>query len=107
MARQAVAGRSRWRRALAPYLRNWDLYMLLIPSIVLYITFNYAPMYGVQIAFRNYSSKLGIVGSKWVGLKHFERFFRSTTPAGSSSTRWASACIRCWPDSPFPSSWPS
>ncbi len=76
MTRQP-GGRPRWQRVLAPYLRNWDLYMLLIPSIVLYITFNYAPMYGVQIAFRNYSSKLGIVGSKWVGLKHFERFFRS------------------------------
>ena len=70
-------GMPRWRRALAPYLRNWDLYLLLVPSIVIYIIFNYAPMYGVQIAFRNYSSKLGIVGSKWVGLKHFQRFFRS------------------------------
>ena len=77
MERPQRPGRRSWQRILAPYLRNWDLYMLLIPSIVLYITFNYAPMYGVQIAFRNYSSKLGIVGSKWVGLKHFERFFRS------------------------------
>ncbi len=70
-------GVPRWRRALAPYLRNWDLYLLLVPAIILYITFNYAPMYGVQIAFRNYKAKAGILGSPWVGLKHFQRFFRS------------------------------
>ena len=67
----------KWRRRLAPYRRNWDLYLLLIPAIALYIFFNYVPMYGVQIAFRQYRAKAGILGSQWVGLKHFQRFFRS------------------------------
>lgn len=69
--------KSRFARAMAPYIRNWDLYLLLIPSIVFFIIFKYIPMYGVQIAFKNYSARLGIWGSKWVGLKHFDRFFRS------------------------------
>ena len=77
MTRLDGGGTPRWRRALAPYLRNWDLYLLLVPAIALYIIFNYAPMYGVQIAFRNYKPKAGILGSPWVGLKHFQRFFRS------------------------------
>ena len=77
MVRQTSKETYKWRKTLAPYKRNWDLYLLLIPAIALYIIFNYAPMYGVQIAFRNYTPKLGITGSKWVGLKHFERFFRS------------------------------
>ncbi|MBO4368189.1 MAG: sugar ABC transporter permease [Clostridia bacterium] len=77
MIGQQPYSRSRWRRYLAPYKRNWDLYLLLIPAIALYIIFNYVPMYGVQIAFRNYKAKAGILGSPWVGLKHFQRFFRS------------------------------
>ena len=42
-----------------------------------YIVFAYAPMYGVQLAFKNYKIKLGIMGSPWVGLDHFKRFFNS------------------------------
>ncbi len=74
---QPYSGYKTWRRRLAPYRRNWDLYLLLIPAIALYIIFNYVPMYGVQIAFRQYRAKAGILGSQWVGLKHFQRFFRS------------------------------
>ena len=65
------------RRRLAPYARNYDLYLLLIPSLIFFILFHYAPIYGVQIAFRNFSATRGIWGSRWVGLRHFERFFRS------------------------------
>ena len=58
-------------------LRNWDLYLLLLPAILLIFCFNYLPMYGVQIAFKNFRPAQGIWGSKWVGLEHFYRFFRS------------------------------
>ena len=58
-------------------LRNWQLYTFLIPAIVWIIMFRYAPMYGVQIAFRDYSAARGIWGSSWVGFKHFIRFFNS------------------------------
>ena len=57
--------------------KNWILYVMILPVVIYYITFAYAPMYGVQLAFKNYKIKLGIMGSPWVGLGHFKRFFNS------------------------------
>ena len=57
--------------------RNWILYLMILPVLAYFITFKYVPMYGVQIAFRDYRIKKGIIGSEWVGLEHFQRFFRS------------------------------
>ncbi|GIQ67038.1 hypothetical protein PACILC2_56060 [Paenibacillus cisolokensis] len=57
--------------------KNWDLYVLIVPVIVYYIMFHYVPMYGVQIAFKNFIASKGITDSPWVGFKHFERFFNS------------------------------
>ena len=56
--------------------RNWQLYVLLLPAVIYLFLFNYIPMYGVQIAFRNYTTRGGIFGSDWVGLEHFLKFFR-------------------------------
>lgn len=55
--------------------RNWLLYVFLIPALVYVILFEYAPMYGLQIAFKNYSFAKGFSGSEWVGLKWFKTFF--------------------------------
>ena len=58
--------------------RMWkyrQFYLLLIPALVYVLIFNYGPMYGIQIAFKNYKGALGIIGSKWVGFKHFIDFF--------------------------------
>ncbi|WP_208919310.1 ABC transporter permease [Paenibacillus uliginis] len=57
--------------------KNWDLYLLIVPVIVYYIIFHYIPMYGVQIAFKDFIASKGITDSPWAGLKHFERFFNS------------------------------
>lgn len=59
--------------------RNWGLYLLLLPSLVLLIIFAYKPMYGVIIAFKKYKNALGIMGSPWIDpiFKNFERFFSS------------------------------
>lgn len=54
--------------------RNWELYLLVAVPLAYLIIFKYIPMWGVQIAFRNYKPGLGILGSEWVGLKHFTRF---------------------------------
>ncbi len=51
------------------------LHLMILPGILYYIIFCYGPMYGIQIAFKNFKFGLGIVGSQWVGLKHFIRFF--------------------------------
>ncbi len=58
----------------------WDnrwLYVLILPALIYLIVFNYLPMYGIQIAFKNYKVVRGIAGSDWVGFKHFETFFNS------------------------------
>lgn len=52
-------------------------YLLLMPALIYYILFHYAPMYGAQIAFRDYYVTKGILGSTWVGFKYFEQFFSS------------------------------
>jgi putative aldouronate transport system permease protein len=51
------------------------LYLMLLPGIVYYLLFKYGPMWGIVVAFQDYSPFLGITGSKWVGLKHFIRLF--------------------------------
>lgn len=57
--------------------RNWGLYLLLLPAVVLTLLFAYKPMYGIIIAFKDYSPALGITGSPWAGFKYFEKFFHS------------------------------
>ena len=57
------------------FKNNWQLYVLILPAIIYFIVFNYMPLYGIQIAFKDFKAVFGISGSKWVGLKHFENFF--------------------------------
>lgn len=54
---------------------NWQLYVLVLPAIIYFFVFNYMPLYGIQIAFKDYKAVSGIMGSQWVGLKHFKTFF--------------------------------
>lgn len=57
--------------------RNWQLYVFLLPATLYFLVFHYVPLYGVQIAFRDYTAAAGIWNSPWVGLTHFTRFFNS------------------------------
>jgi len=68
---------SYFTRLKKDYKQNKYLYFMLIPVVAYFLIFYYQPMYGVQIAFKNYSFKYGIWGSPWVGLKHFKGFFDS------------------------------
>ncbi len=65
------------RRLLKRICRNWVLYLFVLPSVLYIIIFNYVPLYGIQLAFKNFSAAEGIWGSPWVGFDHFERFFQS------------------------------
>ena len=56
---------------------NIPLYVLLFPSIILLIMFAYIPMFGLVIAFKDYSPANGILNSPWVGFKYFTQFFNS------------------------------
>ena len=49
---------------------NWQPYVLLLIPVIITIIYKYGPMYGIQIAFRNYNPGLGITGSPWVGAAH-------------------------------------
>ncbi|MFI3238302.1 MAG: ABC transporter permease subunit [Lachnospiraceae bacterium] len=60
-------------------IRNWQLYLMLAIPVAYIFVFNYIPMYGAQIAFREYKVSQGIWGSEWVGLEHFIRFLNSTS----------------------------
>lgn len=57
--------------------RNKYIYLMLLPVVAYYLIFMYFPMYGLQIAFKNFSPAQGIWGSEWVGLKHFTSFYHS------------------------------
>lgn len=65
---------SRLRRDLR---RNWVVYLMLVPVLTYFILFCYLPMGGLMMAFQNYKIRLGLLGSKWVGLDNFTRFFSS------------------------------
>ena len=62
---------------LKSVLQRRQLYLLLALPLVYLIIFSYIPMFGVQIAFKNYTPARGIWGSEWVGFKYFIRFFKS------------------------------
>jgi putative aldouronate transport system permease protein len=62
---------------LARAMRSWQLYLFLLPTLLYFGIFHYGPLYGAQIAFRDYLGPLGIWGSPWVGLQNFARFFNS------------------------------
>ena len=64
----------RFKKAFA---RDWQLYLLCLPAIIYVAIFEYGPMYGIQLAFRNFRAQDGIWGSPWVGLDNFRRFFDS------------------------------
>jgi len=56
---------------------SWQIYILVLPAMLYYFLFDYLPMYGVQIAFKDFKAVQGIWGSEWVGLKHFKNFFNA------------------------------
>lgn len=74
MKRTKPAARRSWRQ---DFKRTWMLYLFLLPAFIYLVIFNYAPMYGVQIAFRNYNALDGVWGSTWVGMTHFVKFVQS------------------------------
>lgn len=69
------ARRASWKQGLRYFNRNKYLYLLLTPCVVYFFIFNYIPMYGVIIAFKDFNFAKGILGSPWVGLDNFRYMF--------------------------------
>ena len=71
--------RLRRRKSRLRYIReNYPLYLMILPAIVFVFIFAYVPMYGIQIAFRDFKVRDGYWGSEWVGLEHIIRFVTSS-----------------------------
>lgn len=69
---------SKWIATCRQYKKNRYLFLLLAPVLIWYAVFAYGPMYGIQLAFKDYFIKDGIWGSPWVGFKHFHYLFSSS-----------------------------
>ena len=81
MTKQAVQAQSLvktpWQRFVINFKKNWQLHLMMVLPFIYFIIFEFGPMYGLQIAFRDYRPRAGIWGSKWVGLDKFDEFFRN------------------------------
>jgi len=71
---QTTLTKGKWKNT---FLNNFELYLFLLPAVIVLFCFNYIPMYGIQMAFRNFKPAQGMIGSEWVGLANFSRFFHS------------------------------
>lgn len=65
------------RHQAVVFKKNWQLLLLCLPALTAYILFQYVPMAGVVLAFKNYKYNLGIFGSEWAGLKNFKYLLSS------------------------------
>lgn len=74
--KRLVGGRSSLGMRMKKY---WQIWLLIVPSLLILAYFKYYPMYGVQIAFKDYKILKGINGSEWVGLEHFKTLFGNKT----------------------------
>lgn len=74
---QAAAGNSTRNRITAKIYRRWQLYLFILLPVAHMIIFSYIPMYGVTLAFKDYSIRDGILASPWVGFKYFKQFFNT------------------------------
>lgn len=66
-----------WKKIKKRLKYDWQIYLLLAPALTYLLLFHYLPIYGIQIAFKDFVATKGIWGSEWVGLKYFERYFES------------------------------
>lgn len=82
MGRLRKAPDTRIRKAyksnfLSTIVRDYQLWLMILPAIIVIFIFNYIPMYGIQLAFRDYDFTKGITGGDWAGLKYFKQYFES------------------------------
>lgn len=74
---QSTGKKTKFQQLKLKLKKNQQLYLFVLPAFLVILIFSYGPMYGIIIAFKDYMPSLGILGSPWVGLKHFQSFFES------------------------------
>lgn len=62
-------------RVKQSFKKDWQLYVLILPTLIYVIIFNYVPIYGLQVAFQDYHPAKGF-GDEWIGFEHFMKFFK-------------------------------
>lgn len=72
-----IAPMTKGRRTLNRIVRATPLYLMMLPGLLFFLIYRYIPMYGVIMAFQDFRLARGFLGSKWVGLANFEKFFSS------------------------------
>jgi len=76
MEKKKSVGKS---RGILKYITHtWQLWLMLLPAMIYILIFCYVPMYGIQLAFREYSFSSGITGGEFIGMKYFKQYFEST-----------------------------
>lgn len=65
----------RRKGAVVRFLKQWDIQLMAVPALLFILVFSYIPMYGLLMAFQDYSLFRGFLDSPWVGFKHFDMFF--------------------------------
>ncbi len=75
----AALKKEKRKRLLNQLLSQKFLYLMILPGLLYFLVFKYVPMWGLIIAFQDYQPFLGILGSEWVGFKHFIRLFTEPT----------------------------
>ena len=70
-------GKSEFHRFCTEFKKNWQLHLLMLLPFAYLLIFEYGPMYGLQIAFRDYRPRAGFWGSEWVGLEHLKNFLKA------------------------------
>lgn len=73
--KKKVKGKTQVKSLSTRICEHWQYYVLLAPALIFIIIFCYVPMYGATVAFKNYSSVKGILGSPWVGFDNFTKLF--------------------------------
>lgn len=69
--------RGMFSKKVSDLAKCWQLWVMMLPAILYIVLFAYKPMYGILIAFKNYSFRKGIWGSEWIGFSNFTRLFES------------------------------
>lgn len=64
-------------RLLSHFSRQWQLWLMVLPALAIILVFNYIPMYGIQLAFREFDFTKGLTGGEFVSFKYFQQFFES------------------------------
>ncbi|SHM66403.1 ABC transporter permease [Gracilibacillus kekensis] len=76
-AKSKSVSKPRKATVINTFRRDYQLWIMILPAIICVIIFNYIPMYGIQLAFREYDFTAGLTGGEWAGLKYFEQFVNS------------------------------